>query len=51
MMRNRQKQRELRRAGIRKEQPLEPRNGEHYIDLTPREAVQNILKKSKTKNS
>ena len=53
-MRNRQKQRALRRAGIRKEEPLERKNEEQYYDLTPYEAVGRIVKgrkDGKRKNS
>ena len=46
-MRNRQKQRELRRAGIRREEKLGPRNEEQYYDLTPYEAVRRIVKERK----
>lgn len=46
-MRNRKKQRELRRAGVRREEQLGPWNGGHYIDPTPREAVKNIIKERK----
>ena len=46
-MRNRKKQRELRRAGIRREEQLGPWNVEHYQDPTPREAVKNIIKERK----
>jgi len=48
-MRNRQKQRELRRAGIRREQTISGRNAEHYADPTPRQAVREIIKEVKRK--
>lgn len=48
-MRNRQKQRELRRAGIRREQNIGGRNAEHYADPTPREAVREIVRERKVK--
>lgn len=48
-MRNRQKQRELRRAGIRREQTIGARNAEHYADPTPRQAVREIVKEAKRK--
>lgn len=48
-MRNRQKQRELRQAGIRREQNIGGRNAEHYSDPTPREAVREIVKEVKQK--
>lgn len=43
-MRDRKKQRALRRAGIRKEEPLGRKNEEQYVDLTPYEAVGRIVK-------
>jgi len=46
-MRNRQKQRALRRAGVRREERIGPRNAEEYFDLTPREAVRNIVQERK----
>lgn len=49
-MRNRQKQRELRRAGIRREQTIGARNAEHYNDPTPREAVMEIVKERRRRN-
>jgi hypothetical protein len=49
-MRNRQKQRELRRAGIRREQTIGWRNAEYYNDPTPREAVREIVKERRRRN-
>lgn len=43
-MRNRKTQRALKKAGMRREEAVGPRNGEQYIDLTPFEAVRNIVK-------
>ena len=43
-LRNRKTQRALKKAGIRREEAVGPRNGEQYIDLTPFEAVRNIAK-------
>lgn len=43
-MRNRKTQRALKKAGIRREEAVGPRNGEQYIDLTPFEAVRDIAK-------
>ena len=43
-MRNRKTQRALKKAGIRREEAVEPRNGEQYFDLTPFEAVRRIVK-------
>lgn len=43
-MRNRKTQRSLKKAGIRREEAVGPRNGEQYYDLTPCEAVRNIAK-------
>ena len=48
-MRNRQKQRELRRAGIRREVSIDTRNAEYYSDPTPCEAVKKIIKEAKGK--
>lgn len=48
-MRNRQKQRALRREGIRREQTIGARNAEHYNDPTPRDAVREIVKERKGK--
>lgn len=48
-MRNRQKQRELRRAGIRREENIGAKNAEHYSDPTPREAVGEIVRERKGK--
>lgn len=48
-MRNRQKQRELRRAGIRREENIGGRNAEYYNDPTPRQAVREIVKEAKRK--
>lgn len=50
-MRNRQKQRTLRRAGVRREDMLEPQNAEHYADPTPREAVKKIIRGKKERRS
>ena len=50
-MRNRQKQRALRRAGIRREEKLGPRNAEQYIDPTPMQAVGRIVKERRGKNA
>lgn len=47
MMRNRQKQRELRRAGIRKERSIEEKNRGQYHDPTPYKAVEKIRKEQK----
>ena len=47
MMRNCQKQRALRQAGIRREERIGPRNGEQYIDPTPQEAMKRIVKGGK----
>lgn len=46
-MRNRKTQRALKKAGIRREERIGSRNGEQYYDLTPAEAVRNIVKKEK----
>ena len=46
-MRNRQKQRQLRRAGVRREERIGPRNAEEYFDLTTREAVERIVNERK----
>ena len=46
-MRNRKVQRALKKAGIRREEKLGPRNEEQYYDLTPCEAVRNIVKERK----
>lgn len=46
-MRNRKTQRSLKKAGIRREERIRSRNGEQYYDLTPFEAVSNIVKKEK----
>ena len=43
-LRNRKIQRALKKAGIRREEAVGPRNGEQYYDLTPFEAVRNITK-------
>ena len=43
-MRNRKIQRPLKKAGIRREEAVGPRNAEQYFDLTPFEAVRNIVK-------
>ena len=43
-MRNRKTQRALKKAGIRREEAVGPRNAEQYFDLTPCEAVRNIVK-------
>lgn len=43
-MRNRKTQRALKKAGIRREEAVGPRNAEQYIDLTPFEAVRNMVK-------
>jgi len=43
-MRNRKVQRALKKAGIRREEAVGPRNGEQYFDLTPCEAMRNIVK-------
>ena len=43
-MRDRRVQRELRRAGVRREEKLGARNAEHYIDSTPAAAVERIIK-------
>ena len=48
-MRNRKKQRELRRAGIRREENIGNKNAEHYNDPTPRQAVREIVKEAKRK--
>jgi hypothetical protein len=48
-VRNRQKQRALRRAGIRREETIGARNAEHYSDPTPCEAVKKIIKEAKGK--
>lgn len=50
-MRNRKVQRSLKKAGIRREEAVGPRNGEQYIDLTPFAAVRNIVKKEKRHES
>lgn len=42
-MRNRKKQRELRRAGIKREENIGNKNAEQYNDPTPRQAVRNIV--------
>ena len=42
-MRNRKTQRALKKAGIRREEKLGPRNGEQYIDPTPEKAVLKII--------
>lgn len=44
-MRNRQKQRALRRAGIRREEAIGAKNAEEYSDPTPQAAVRNIINK------
>ena len=44
-MRNRQKQRELRKAGIRKEEKIEMRDFCGIRDPTPYQAVKNIMYK------
>ena len=49
-MRDRQKQRQLRRAGVRREERIGPRNVEEYFDLTPREAVESIVNERKERN-
>lgn len=46
-MRNRQKQRALRKAGVRKEESIDFRNGEQYADPTPHEAVRKIVRKQR----
>lgn len=46
-MRDRRKQRALRRAGIRREERIGPRNAEQYADPTPQEAVRRIVKERK----
>ncbi|MBR4895803.1 MAG: hypothetical protein IKZ41_05200 [Clostridia bacterium] len=43
-MRNRQKQRAFRRAGIRREDELGPKNAEEYFDPVPAAAVREIKK-------
>ena len=43
-LRNRKTQRALKKAGIRREESVGPRNSEQYYDLTPFEAVRNIAK-------
>lgn len=48
-MRNRKTQRELRRAGIRREENIGGKNAEHYSDPTPRDAVREIVKEAKRK--
>lgn len=50
-MRNRKVQRALKKAGIRREERIGSRNGEQYYDLTPAEAVRNIVKKEKRHES
>lgn len=47
VMRSRKTQRALKKAGIRREEAVGPRNAEQYYDLTPAEAVRNIVKKEK----
>lgn len=42
-MRNRKKQRELRRAGIKREENIGNKNAEQYNDPTPHQAVRNIV--------
>ena len=46
-MRNRQKQRALRKAGVRKEEGVAFRNSEQYPDPTPHEAVRRIVREKK----
>ena len=46
-MRDRQKQRQLHWAGVRREERIGPRNAEEYFDLTPREAVERIVNERK----
>lgn len=53
-MRNRQKQRALRKAGVRKEEGVAFRNGEQYPEFreantrpTPHEAVRRIVREKK----
>ena len=48
-MRNRQKQRELCRAGIRREENIGARNAEGYFDTTPQAAVRLMAKEQKGK--
>ena len=48
-MRNRKRQRELRRSGIRREVSIDTRNAEHYSDPTPCEAVKKIIKEANRK--
>lgn len=48
-MRNRQTQRALRKAGIRREERIGPRNAEEYADPTPQEAVRRIVNERRTK--
>lgn len=50
-MRNRQKQRALRRAGIRREENIGKRNAEEYYDPTPQEAVRRIVMERRGKNA
>lgn len=45
-MRNRRKQRALKRAGIPREEPIPAYNAEHYADPVPRAAVENILREA-----
>ena len=48
-MRDRRKQRALRRAGIRMEEKIGQRNAEQYADPTPMQAVGRIVKERRRK--
>lgn len=48
-MRNRKKQRELRMAGIKREENIGNKNAEQYNDPTQRQAVREIVKEAKRK--
>jgi len=48
-VRNRQKQRALRRSGKKRDSPIDFRNAEHYPDPVPHDAVDRIIRKEKKK--
>ena len=50
-MRDRRTQRALKKAGIRREEPLAVKNEEQYFDLTPHGAVTMMIEEEKTVKS